>query len=122
MIDYLEYYTTYMYRHYIKIKKMVIWLLDVYVVENTPNQHFVILLREKTQEKTGHAQNILPDSLHFRSKGFTRAQNILLVPVTNVTSGHVTDITSGSTPEQHPRNDDLSCSHILLSLCLLTPQ
>ena len=76
----------------------------------------------KTQEKTGHAQNILPDSLHFRSKGLTRAQNILLVPVTNVTSGHVTDITSGSTPAQHPRNDDLSCSHILLSLCLLTPQ
>ena len=92
------------------------------MVENTPNQHFVILLREKNAGKNGHAQNILPDSRHFRSKGLTRAQNILLVPVTNVTSGHVTDVTSGSTPAQHPRNDDLSCCHILLRRFLLTPQ
>jgi hypothetical protein len=87
-----------------------------------PEPTFCNTTKGKNAGKNRTCAEHTSDSRHFRSKGLTRAQNILLVPVTNVTSGHVTDVTSGSTPAQHPRNDDLSCSHILLSLCLLTPQ
>jgi hypothetical protein len=50
-----------------------------------PNQHFVLLLREKCGGKNGHAQNILPER-----------------HVTDVTSSNVTDVTSGHDPSHDP--------------------
>ena len=84
------------------------------VVENIPNQHFVLLLRKKRGNALPVANFRLKDLTRADIAPFAHAHNVLLNRASSghATSGHVTDVTfghvtSGSNPNCTPTNTTL---------------
>ena len=69
--------------------------------------------RKKAREPVVHAQSL---PVPVMSLPVRDASCDVISFMTDVTSGHVTDVTSGSTTSHHLCKSGLSCTHILLVL------